>query len=276
MRQRRGPLIAIGGAEDKFRDRTILSRFVEMSGGDKARIVIIPTASSLPDAGQLYVTVFKEIGAEVADVLTVDTRHDAADQRLVDLVDTSTGIFLTGGNQIRIAATLGGTRVADALDRRSLEGIPVAGTSAGASVMSGVMIAGGRSGGTPKRQLARMSPGLGLIDSVIIDQHFRERNRVGRLVTMVSYNPGLLGLGIDEDTAAIITADGMLEVIGRGSVLIVDGVAMASDVHAGLDRQPVTISDVKIHFVAEGSSFDLEQRTVTTWRKESRTRRAAQ
>jgi cyanophycinase len=276
LRQRRGPLIAIGGAEDKFRDRTILSRFVEMSGGDKARIVIIPTASSLPDAGQLYVTVFKELGAAEADVLTVDTRHDAADQRLVDLVETSTGIFLTGGNQIRIAATLGGTRVADALDRRSLEGIPVAGTSAGASVMSGVMIAGGRSGGTPKRQLARMSPGLGLIDSIIIDQHFRERNRVGRLVTMVSYNPGLLGLGIDEDTAAIIFADGMLEVIGRGSVLIVDGAAMASDVHSGLDRQPVTISDVKIHFVAEGSRFDLEQRTVTTWRKESRTRRAAQ
>jgi len=276
LRQRRGPLIAIGGAEDKFRDRTILSRFVEMSGGDKARIVIIPTASSLPDAGQLYVTVFKELGAAEADVLTVDTRHDAADQRLVDLVETSTGIFLTGGNQIRIAATLGGTRVADALDRRSLEGVPVAGTSAGASVMSGVMIAGGRSGGTPKRQLARMSPGLGLIDSIIIDQHFRERNRVGRLVTMVSYNPGLLGLGIDEDTAAIIFADGMLEVIGRGSVLIVDGAAMASDVHSGLDRQPVTISDVKIHFVAEGSSFDLEQRTVTTWRKESRTRRAAQ
>jgi cyanophycinase len=276
LRQRRGPLIAIGGAEDKFRDRTILSRFVEMAGGDKARIVIIPTASSLPDAGQLYVTVFRELGAEAADVLTVDTRHDAADQRLVDLIDSSTGIFLTGGNQIRIAATLGGTRVADALDRRSLEGVPVAGTSAGASVMSGVMIAGGRSGGTPKRQLARMSPGLGLIDSVIIDQHFRERNRVGRLVTMVSYNPGLLGLGIDEDTAAIISADGMLEVIGRGSVLIVDGAAMASDVHSGLDRQPVTISDVKIHFVAEGSCFDLEQRTVTTWRKESRTRRAAQ
>lgn len=276
MRQGRGPLIAIGGAEDKFRDRMILARFVEMSGGSNARIVIIPTASSLPDAGHLYVTVFKELGARAAEVLTVDTRHDASDQHLVDLVDDSTGIFLTGGNQIRIAATLGGTRVAEALDRKSQAGAPVAGTSAGASVMSGVMIAGGRSGGTPKRQLARMSPGLGLIDSIIIDQHFRERNRVGRLVTMVSYNPGLLGLGIDEDTAAIITADGMLEVIGRGSVLIVDGQYMASDVHSGLDRQPVTISDVKIHFVAEGSCFDLEQRTVTTWRKESRTRRAAQ
>lgn len=247
-----------------------------MSGGSNARIVIIPTASSLPDAGHLYVTVFKELGARSAEVLTVDTRHDASDQHLVDLINESTGIFLTGGNQIRIAATLGGTRVAEALDRKSQEGAPVAGTSAGASVMSGVMIAGGRSGGTPKRQLARMSPGLGLIDSIIIDQHFRERNRVGRLVTMVSYNPGLLGLGIDEDTAAIITGDGMLKVIGRGSVLIVDGEGMASDVHAGLDRQPVTISDVKIHFVAEGSCFDLEQRTVTSWREEGRTRRASQ
>lgn len=276
MRQRRGPLIAIGGAEDKFRDRAILSRFVEMAGGERARIAIIPTASSLPDAGQLYVSIFKELGAKSAEVISVDSRHDASDQDLVDLIDGSTGIFMTGGNQIRIAAMLGGTRVAEALLRKSQEGTPVAGTSAGASVMSGVMIAGGRGGGTPKRQLARMSPGLGLIDSVIIDQHFRERNRVGRLVTMVSYNPGLLGLGIDEDTAAIIDADGMIEVIGRGSVLVVDGAAMASDVHSGLDREPVTISDVKIHFVAEGSCFDLEQRTVTTWRKESRTRRAAQ
>jgi cyanophycinase len=276
LRQRQGPLIAIGGAEDKFRDRAILSRFVEMAGGASARIAIIPTASSLPDAGQLYVSIFKELGAATAEIVAIDTRHDAADQRLVEIIEDSTGIFMTGGNQIRISAMLGGTRIAEAMAARSREGVPVAGTSAGASVMSSVMIAGGRSGGTPKRQLARMSPGLGLIDSVIIDQHFRERNRVGRLVTMVSYNPGLIGLGIDEDTAAIIGADGMIEVIGRGSVLIVDGASMASDVHSGLDRQPVTISDVKIHFVAEGSCFDLEQRTVTTWRKESRARRAAQ
>jgi cyanophycinase len=276
LRQRRGPLLAIGGAEDKFRDRVILSRFVEMSGGSSARIVVIPTASSLPDAGHLYVTVFKELGARSADVLTVTTREDAGDDRLVDLIENSTGIFLTGGNQIRIAAMLGGTRVAAMLDRKNLEGTPVAGTSAGASVMSSVMIAGGRSGDTPRRQLARMSPGLGLVDSMIIDQHFRERNRVGRLVTMVSYNPGLLGLGIDEDTAAIITAEGLIEVIGRGSVLVVDGINMMSDVYSGLDRQPVTMSNVTIHFVAEGSCFSLEQRKVTSWRKESRTRRAAQ
>lgn len=276
VREQRGPLLAIGGAEDKFRDRVILSRFVEMAGGPDARLVVVPTASSLPDAGRLYETIFMELGAASAEVLAVRDRSEADDQRLVDMIEDSTGIFMTGGNQVRIAAVLGGTRVAAALSRRNREGVPVAGTSAGASVMSTVMIAGGRSGSTPKRQLARMSPGLGLVDSIIIDQHFRERNRVGRLVTMVSYNPGLLGLGIDEDTAALITPDGMVEVVGRGSVLVVDGSQMMSDVYAGLDRQAVTIGNVMIHFVAEGSCFDLEQRKVTTWRKESRARSAAQ
>lgn len=268
--------MAIGGAEDKFKDRRILSRFVELAGGPNARIAVIPTASSLPEAGQLYVSIFRELGAGSSGILTVATRHDAFDDELVALIENSTGIFMTGGNQIRIAATLGGTPVADAIMKRSAQGVPIAGTSAGASVMSGIMIAGGRSGTTPRRQLARMSAGLGLIDSVIIDQHFRERNRVGRLVTMVSYNPGLLGIGVDEDTAAIISADGLIEVLGRGSVLVVDGSGMASDIYAGLDRQPVTVSDVKIHFVAEGSCFDLNQRTVTSWRKEGRSRQAAQ
>lgn len=128
--------------------------------------------------------------------------------------------------------------------------------------MSTVMVAGGRSGTTPRPQHAAMSPGLGLIDQVIIDQHFRERDRVGRLVTMVSYNPGLLGLGIDEDTAALIWPDGRMDVIGRSSVLIVDGSQMRSDVYATRGRHPLTISNVTIHFVAEGSSFDLNRRQV--------------
>lgn len=268
--------MAIGGAEDKFRDRVILSRFVEMAGGPSARIVIIPTASSLPLAGQLYETVFSELGAASADILTVATREDANEDALVNLIENSTGIFLTGGNQIRIAAMLGGTRVAAAIAAKNRQGVPVAGTSAGASVMSTIMVAGGKSGDTPQRQLARMSPGLGLIDSIIIDQHFKERNRVGRLVTMVSYNPGLLGLGIDEDTAAIIMPDDTIEVLGRGSILIVDGSRMTSDVYSGLDRQAVTIGNAIVHFVAEGSCFDMEQRKVTTWRKERRPRRAAQ
>jgi cyanophycinase len=257
-----GPLVAIGGAEDKFRDRTILRRFTEISGGEDARIAIIPTASAIDDAGQRYKAIFLELGAASAEVLFVGRREDANTDELVSLVKQSTGIFLTGGNQIRVASILGGTRVAEALIERHREGVPVGGTSAGASVMSSVMVAGGRSGATPRPQAAQMSPGLGLIDTVIIDQHFRERDRVGRLVTMVSHNPGLVGLGIDEDTAAVIWPDGRLEVIGRGSVLIVDGSHMLSDVYASRGKRPLTIANVIMHFVADGGSFDLHQREV--------------
>lgn len=258
----RGPLLAIGGAEDKFRDRAILRRFTELSGGDDARIAIIPTASAIDDAGQRYKAIFLELGAATAEVLFVGDRDDANSAELVALVEQSTGIFMTGGNQIRVASILGGTRVAAALVRRNREGAPVGGTSAGASVMSTVMVAGGKSGPTPRPHGAAMSPGLGLIDSVIIDQHFRERDRIGRLVTMVSYNPGLLGIGVDEDTAALIWPHDTLEVIGKGSVLIVDGTHMRSDVYAGRGKHPLTIANVIVHFVAEGGSYDLNQRKV--------------
>lgn len=258
----RGPLLAIGGAEDRFRDRVILRRFTELAGGDRARIAIVPTASAADDAGQRYKAIFLELGAASAEVVYVGDRADANRDDLVELVDQASGIFMTGGNQVRVASILGGTRVATSLLRRNREGAPVGGTSAGASVMSTVMVAGGRSGTTPRPHIAQMSPGLGLIDSVIIDQHFRERDRVGRLVTMVSYNPSLLGIGIDEDTAALITADNCLEVVGKGSVLVVDGSHMSSDIHAGRGRRPLTMSDIVIHFIADGSVFDLTTRRV--------------
>lgn len=262
----RGPLMPIGGAEDKFGNRTILRRFTELAGGSAARIAIIPTASAVDDAGQRYKGIFLELGAESADVIFVGDRDDANSDVLVSLIEQSTGIFMTGGNQLRVASILGGTRISDMLRRRSQQGIPIAGTSAGASVMSSVMVAGGKSGTTPRPNSAAMSPGLGLIDTMIIDQHFRERDRVGRLVTMVSYNPGLLGLGIDEDTAALITADGTLEVLGRGSVLVVDGTHMRSDIYASQGKHPLTIENVVIHFVAEGARFDLTHRKVLSTR----------
>lgn len=258
----RGPLLAIGGAEDKFRDRAILRRFTELAGGEDARIAIIPTASVIDDAGQRYKAIFLELGATSAEVLFVGERDDANTEELVGLVEHSTGIFITGGNQIRVASILGGTGVGNMLIRKHREGVPVAGTSAGASVMSAVMVAGGRSGSTPRPHTAQMSPGLGLINSVIIDQHFRERDRVGRLVTMVSHNPGLLGLGIDEDTAALIWPDDTLDVIGRGSVMVVDGSDMRSDVYAARGKRPLTASHVIMHFIANGGRFDLNQRTV--------------
>lgn len=258
----RGSLLAIGGAEDKFGNRTILRRFTELAGGDAARIAIIPTASAIDDAGQRYKGIFLELGAESADVVFVGGRDDANRSDLVSIVEQSTGVFMTGGNQIRVASILGGTHLARSLVRRHREGMPVAGTSAGASVMSAVMVAGGKSGSTPTPHGAAMSPGLGLIDEVIIDQHFRERDRIGRLVTMVSLNPGLLGIGIDEDTAALMSPDGTLEVVGRGSVLVVDGADLKSDIHRARGKHPLTVANVTMHFVAEGSIFDLRSRRV--------------
>lgn len=257
-----GPLLAIGGAEDKTRDRIILRRFVEMSGDESARIAVIPSASRINNAGEQYRSIFGELGASQVDVLNIRDREDADDEQAVRIIEDSSGVFLTGGNQVRLTRIIARTRVGDAIRKVNQQGVPVAGTSAGASVMSTVMVAGGQSGSTPRPNMAKLSRGLGLIDSVIIDQHFTERNRVSRLVAMVSYNPGLLGLGIDEDTAALIGPDGVLEVIGRGSVLIVDGSRMESDIEQVNGTTPPTISNAVIHFVAEGGRYSLDGRQV--------------
>ena len=258
-----GALLAIGGAEDRFRDRVVLRRFIQLAGGTCARIAIVPTASSLPDAGEHYTTIFRELGAAAADLAVVRNRDDAERDDWVRLIEQSTGIFLTGGNQLRVASILGGTRLVEAIRARQRAGALVAGTSAGASVLSTVMVAAGRGGSTPQQQMVQMSPGLGLIDQVIIDQHFRERDRVGRLVTMVSYNPGLIGIGIDEDTAALFSPDGSVEAIGRGSILVVDGARMRSNVYATHSSQALSIADIVIHFLSHGGCYDLRERSVT-------------
>jgi cyanophycinase len=257
-----GPLLAIGGAEDKWRDRIILRRFVEMSGGHDAQIAVIPTASRIPAAGEQYRKIFGDLGVENVDVLDIQDRTDADSSDVSDRLAESSGVFLTGGNQVRLARILSRTRAADTIVQLNRDGVPVAGTSAGASVMSTVMVAGGQSGPTPRKKMAKLSRGLGLIDSVIIDQHFTERNRVSRLVAMVSYNPGLIGVGIDEDTAALISPEGVIEVIGRGSVLIVDGSNMESDIEHVNGTTPPTISNAVIHFVAEGGRYSLDERNV--------------
>jgi cyanophycinase len=238
-----------------------LRKFVELAGGASARIVILPTASGLRDAGQRYKGIFDEFGAASSYVLQVRTREQAFDDGYVQQISASTGVFLTGGNQVRIAAILGGSDVGRALNAAHTRGAVVAGTSAGASVLTGVMVAGGEFGRTPRANLARMAPGLGLLDDAIIDQHFRERDRVARLMTMVSYNRGLLGLGIDEDTAALIKADGCIEVLGAGTVLFVDGQQMVSNVHSRRGGSPLNITNATVHFLTSGSRFDLHSRT---------------
>ncbi len=256
-----GTVLVIGGAEDKVRDRVILSRFIALAGGEDATIAVISTASSLGlEAGQRYRQVFMELGAREVHTLHAVTRPQANDEAAVRAVQDATGIFMTGGNQLRLASTLGGTRLADSILDRFRLGAVVAGTSAGASAMSSHMIAFGASGATPKQRMAQIAAGLGVLPGVIIDQHFQQRNRLGRLLSLIAQNPSLLGLGIDEDTAGVVGPDHVLEVIGRGSVTIIDGAASETDAWEVGGHRPLMISNVVLHSLPAGYRFDLRRR----------------
>jgi len=256
-----GTVIVIGGAEDKIRDRIILNRFVTLAGGEDAVVVVISTASSLGhEAGERYRQIFTELGARTVRPLHAMTRAQANDETFARAVGDATGIFLTGGNQLRLSSTLGGTRLADAILERFRHGAVIAGTSAGASAMSSHMIAFGASGATPKHRMAAIAAGLGVLPGVIVDQHFQQRNRLGRLLSLIAQNPSLLGLGIDEDTAGIVGPDGVLEVIGRGSVTVVDGAAAETDAWEVRGHRPVMLSGVVLHSLPAGYRFDLRRR----------------
>jgi cyanophycinase len=256
-----GHVIVIGGAEDKVRERVILNRFIKLAGGRDARIAVISTASSLgPLAGEMYRRVFGELGAaEVHPIHTV-TRAQANDATNARIVGDATGIFMTGGNQLRLSSTIGGTALAQQVVRRHREGAVIAGTSAGASAMSTHMVAFGASGSTPKQRMVQMAAGLGILPGVIVDQHFEARNRLGRLLAIIASNPSLLGIGVDEDTAGVVSPDGVMEVIGRRSVTILDGAESETDAWEVKAHKPVMISGVVLHSLPSGYRFDLERR----------------
>jgi cyanophycinase len=252
--------MAIGGAEDKFRDRVILSSFFQLAGGRNARIAIVPTASSIEAAGERYKAIFLEMGAAEANVLFIGSREDANGASHVETICEATGIFMTGGNQMRLSALVSGTKVAMAIKQRHEAGMIVAGTSAGASILSSHMVAYGASGSTPRMRMAQMIAGFGLVPELIIDQHFRQRDRIGRLLSLVASNPGLIGVGIDEDTAALIDGQNILEVVGRHSITIVDGQEMFSDIFQVKGHEGITLSGAKLHVLTPGRRFDMTER----------------
>jgi cyanophycinase len=253
-----GTVIVIGGAEDKVRDRVILSRFVALAGGRDATVVIVSTASSLgAEAGERYRQVFTELGVKRIKPLHAVTRQQANDEAASLTVSDATGIFLTGGNQLRLSSTIGGTRLADAILDRFRHGAVVAGTSAGASALSSHMIAFGASGATPKQRMAQIAAGLGVLPGVIVDQHFQQRNRLGRLLSLIAQNPSLLGLGVDEDTAGIVGPDHVMEVVGRGSITVVDGSGSETDAWEVGGHRPILLSNVILHSLPAGYRFDL-------------------
>jgi cyanophycinase len=208
----------------------------------------------------MYRRVFGELGAAEVHPIHAWTRAEANDKEAARLVGDATGIFLTGGNQLRLSSTIGGTLLAEAVMDRFRAGAVAGGTSAGASAMSTHMIAFGASGGTPKHRMAALAAGLGVLPSVIVDQHFQQRNRYGRLLSVIAQNPSLLGIGIDEDTAGVVGPDGVMEVIGRGSITIVDGAAAETDAWDVHGHKPLMISGVVLHALPAGYRFDLRRR----------------
>ncbi len=256
-----GTAIVIGGAEDKVRDRVILDRFVSLAGGSRATVVVVSTASSFGAlAGERYRELFMGLGAHEVRPIQAQSRAEANDPAVVPILEDASGIFLTGGNQLRLSSTIGGTILARAILDRFHAGAVVAGTSAGASAMSSHMIAYGSSGSTPKQRMAQIAAGIGILPNVIVDQHFQQRNRIGRLLALVAQNPALLGVGVDEDTAGIVGPDGIMEVVGRGSVTIVDGSASETDAWEVRGHRPLMISNVVLHALPAGHRFDLHSR----------------
>jgi cyanophycinase len=257
----RGWIVPIGGAENKENDRHILERFVAVSGGRDADIVVIPTASRLRETGPRYEQLFREIGAARVSSMDFDTRRDCQEPSRLARIAEATGIFFTGGNQLRLTTLLGGTPVAKLVRSRNARGVAVGGTSAGASILSEHMIAFGDEGSSVVSGSVRLAPGLGLTNRFIIDQHFTQRDRLGRLLTALTYNPFAVGIGLDEDTAAFIGPDETVEVEGSGGVTVVDAADVSfSSMDSVTEGQPVCMLGLRVHILVAGATFNLHTR----------------
>jgi cyanophycinase len=259
--QQRGWIIPIGGAEEKDNAPAILRRFVQLAGDREADIVVIPTASQLRATGPRYERIFADLGAGRVTALDFDTRRDCEEPSRIERLQRASGVFFTGGNQLRLSTLLGGTPVAKAVRVMNAAGVPVAGTSAGAAFISEHMIAFGSEGSTPVAGSVRLAAGLGLTNRFIIDQHFRQRDRLGRLLTALAYNPFAVGIGLDEDTAAFIAPDNTVHVEGSGGITVVDAAEVDfSSMDSVAEGQPVCLLGVKLHVLTQGATFNLHSR----------------
>ena len=258
-----GHLLVIGGAEDKYNERRILKKFLELAGGDKAEVLIVPVASDFPEfAADVYTQAFRNLGVASPRVLRATSRQDVAHADVEKLLDGITGVFLTGGDQMRLVSLLGGTKLAEKLRKMVREtNIVLAGSSAGSAAMSTSMIVRGEPSSHPHKNAVKLSPGLGFLKNIIIDQHFSERGRISRLITAVSYNPYNLGIGIDENTAIILDGNGILEVFGQGSATIVDGSQISfNEIAEVADNEAFSICGVQFHVLRDGLIYNFLER----------------
>jgi len=258
-----GHLLVIGGAEDKYNERRILKKFLELAGGENAEVLIVPVASDFPEfAADVYVQAFKNLGVAHPRVLRATSRQDVVSADVGKLLDGVTGVFMTGGDQMRLVSLIGGTKLAEGLRKLVRDtNVVMAGTSAGAAAMSTSMIVRGEPSSHPHKNAVKLSPGLGFLKNIIIDQHFSERGRISRLITAVSYNPYNLGIGIDENTAIILNGNGILEVFGEGSTTIVDGSEITfNEIAEVADNEAFSICGVQFHVLRDGLVYNYLDR----------------
>ena len=253
--------MAIGGAEDHDNDAVILRRFSTICGADAARLVIIPTASTRTDTGERYVRLFRGFGVRDVTMLMLRRRPEAYEAEPLAAIGRATGVLFTGGDQMRLRRVIHDTPFADGLKARNAVGLHVAGTSAGAAFLCAQMIVRGKRGATPRNGMVTVEPGLGLTDHIIIDQHFRQRDRLGRLLTALSHYPVEVGIGVDEDTAAFLDADDVITVVGSSVVTVVDASRLVVSSGDSADEgRPVSLIGATVHVLAEGGRYDVRRR----------------
>jgi len=272
-----GKLIAIGGAEHKgddmdgdkrttnlnFFELGILRRIVEEAGGPDARIEVITTASTIPhEVGNNYLDAFGKIGCTNIGELHIRTRTDAMNEESLERVRHCDAVMITGGNQLRLSATFGGTEFLKILHRRYLtDKFVIAGTSAGAMSMSNTMIYEGNATRAHLKGEVKVTTGLGFIDNVIIDSHFEKRGRFGRLAQVVASNPSCIGIGLGEDTGMLITGGNKMEAIGSGLVMIIDGHGIKHSNIADIpEGNPISVENIVVHFCEKGNGFIISDR----------------
>jgi cyanophycinase len=261
----KGRLMIIGGGEDRDDDCLILREFVKQAGGDQARIVVLTTATKVPEkADEVYRPVFERFEAAQIDFFDVSTRSDATRQDGIDLINNATGIFFTGGKQFYITSLMGGSMLQAAIFEAYEKGVIVAGTSAGGAMMGSAMIIKGESKLSPRLGCVEIAAGSSFITNAVIDTHFSQRGRHGRLLTAVAHFPQNIGFGIDENTAMFVSGH-HAEVLGEGAVTVFDASKMTySDVPYVIPGQSIALANVIINVLPNTYKFDLKTRELIT------------
>jgi cyanophycinase len=258
------PVMVIGGAEDKVNGCGILTAFFKSAGGKLATIGIIPCASQEQSVlGDRYYQIFQGMGAQV-QILDIRLPKECDEERWLNVLGSCTGIFVTGGDQQRLCDLIGNSKFVESIKERIHRGqLVLAGTSAGAAMMGEKMIAGGSSGESPNRSLVDLADGLGIIPELLVDQHFHNRNRMARLLSAIAAYPDKLGIGIDEDTCAAFENDGTFEVLGKGTITVIDpgGLTHTNYLEAG-ETSPISLHKLTVHVLSQGDRYHYQHRSV--------------